>query len=663
MLTAASAAWLGWAEGLAVQPDLSVCEWAAEHRVLVPPEPEPGPWRNDRTPYLVGIMDTCSPEHPARHITFMAGVQTGKTSGVALNVAGWAVYAGGHSIVVGTPAESDAKEWSGRLMSMLSSSGAPGGQVFESRGAKKAGQMTTRMLYRGNGTQIKFGWSGSPRTFAMTQASIVIGDEVDRWVTRAKEGSPEDLLANRATNSARAKIIFISSPVIESMSRIYQKFRAGDQRLYFIPCPHCGHFQTLEWDRVLWPKRPECQETAGQQLARCSEIGMQCIACEQLIREQAKGRFLSEGLWLATQGREDFAARGFDSGDLKAMAPIFSEMGRAVYVSFQLSSLYAPWGWKGASWPDLAMAYEQAKGDPDKHKAFVTTRLARPWKDNAQRPEAEVIADRREDYPLGVVPTGAAFVTVFSDVQKDRLEYEALAHGPQGETWSIEYRVIEGSPETQAPWDELRRVLYRSWPTEGGMTLPTHALGIDTGYMPKLAEAFAYAESRPAVNASGYRINHPRTVVLTKGATRGWSRAVESYSPYEAAHKRGGLYIFHLGTSFLKARLYEHLRNSDGYGKCHFPAVYEMPYFDGLTAEELVIDRGKSVFRKVGNARNEPLDARVGNMALAEMLALHRLTEADWKARVAATIKTDLAPIPQPQASYAGGRRVRGILS
>lgn len=653
MRTMAAAAWLGWAEGLAVQPDLSVSDWAAEHRILVPPDPEPGPWRNDRTPYLTGIMDVCSPEHPAKHITGMMGVQIGKTS-FALNVAGWAVYTGGHSIVIGVPAEADAKEWSARLMSMLSASGSANSQLFESRGPKKAGQMSTRMLYRANGTQIKFGWAGSPRTFAMTQASIVIGDEVDRWTVRKKEGAPEDLLANRATTAGRPKIILISSPVVESVSRIYAKFREGDQRLFFVPCPHCGHYQTLEWDRMVWPRRPDYQETAGQHLARCSEIAMRCVACDQMIQERTKGQFLTSGIWLATQGREDFATRGFAGGDLQAMAPIFSEMGRAVYVSFQLSSLYAPWGWKGASWPDLAMAWERAKGDTEKYKAFVTTRLARPWKDNAQRPEAETIAEmRRLDYQEGTVPTGAAVLTVAVDVQPDRLEYEVLGHGRQGATWSVEYDVIYGNIMMAEPWEKLRAVLYRTWPTEGGATLGVSAMAVDTGFMPERAYAFALREARPHVSSGGYQLDHQRTVVLMKGATRGWTREIESYSPYESAQKRGGLYIFHAGTSFLKARLYEHLRAEPGaVGQCWFPRNRELPYFHGLVAEECLQERGKMVWTKVGAARNEPLDCRVYNMAAGHMLRLHAWTDARWEKEISKTIRTQHATKPPTRERF-----------
>lgn len=47
----------------AVRPDPKVWvdEWAEQNRVLPPDTPEPGQWRNHRTPYLIDIMRTMSP--------------------------------------------------------------------------------------------------------------------------------------------------------------------------------------------------------------------------------------------------------------------------------------------------------------------------------------------------------------------------------------------------------------------------------------------------------------------------------------------------------------------------------------------------------------------------------------------------------------------------
>ena len=78
---------LAWSRGLAPPPALTVSDWAAQHRIVTSPSPEPGAWRNERTPYLVGIMDTLSPSHPAREIDFCKGTQIGGTE-AAVNVEG-----------------------------------------------------------------------------------------------------------------------------------------------------------------------------------------------------------------------------------------------------------------------------------------------------------------------------------------------------------------------------------------------------------------------------------------------------------------------------------------------------------------------------------------------------------------------------------------------
>src|ERR1700744_6172197 len=46
----------------AIRPDKRIgnAEWSEKHRILPESSPEPGKWRNERTPYLVGIMDALS---------------------------------------------------------------------------------------------------------------------------------------------------------------------------------------------------------------------------------------------------------------------------------------------------------------------------------------------------------------------------------------------------------------------------------------------------------------------------------------------------------------------------------------------------------------------------------------------------------------------------
>lgn len=68
-------------------PDLTVSEWADQHRKLPETAAEPGPWRTSRAPYLQEIMDAFSDEE-VRRVVFMKGVQLGGSE-VLLNTIGY----------------------------------------------------------------------------------------------------------------------------------------------------------------------------------------------------------------------------------------------------------------------------------------------------------------------------------------------------------------------------------------------------------------------------------------------------------------------------------------------------------------------------------------------------------------------------------------------
>jgi len=69
-----------WHRGMRPDPDLTVSEWADQHRKLSSrATAEPGQYRTARTPYLREIMDALSPRHPAYRISFMKAAQVGAT--------------------------------------------------------------------------------------------------------------------------------------------------------------------------------------------------------------------------------------------------------------------------------------------------------------------------------------------------------------------------------------------------------------------------------------------------------------------------------------------------------------------------------------------------------------------------------------------------------
>ncbi|MDF5930779.1 phage terminase large subunit family protein [Pseudomonas aeruginosa] len=92
--------------------------------------------------------------------------------------------------------------------------------------------------------------AGSASNLAELSARYVYGDEIDRWeIDVDDDGDPVELAEARgSTFGRRAKFYYSSSPTLKGVSRIADLFTQGDQRHYYVPCPHCRHMQVLEWE-------------------------------------------------------------------------------------------------------------------------------------------------------------------------------------------------------------------------------------------------------------------------------------------------------------------------------------------------------------------------------------------------------------------------------
>ena len=89
---------------------------------------------------------------------------------------------------------------------------------------------------------------------------------------------------------------------------------------------------------------------------------------------------------------------------------------------------------------------------------------------------------KREFYKQGVAPAGSLFLTLFVDVQQDRLECEIKGWGRDGQSWSVGADVIPGDTAQQAVWDTLHAVIQQDYAHANGGKLPLWAVGIDSGY-------------------------------------------------------------------------------------------------------------------------------------------------------------------------------------
>lgn len=641
-----------WSRGLQPPPDLQVSDWAAEHVIVTPPSPEPGKWRNERTPYLVDIMNCASPSHPAREIDVMAATQLGKTMAM-LNIVGFYSHQSPTSGLIVLPSKDVAREWSTlRLQALFEST--PVLEPLHTKNRRRARANTTYSIRLSNGASWKIAWSSSAKVLRSTPAAFILADEVDGFDRQAGggkkgEGEPITLLRKRFANFRRGKFFRVSSPTDRTGSRIERGFKEGDQRYYFVPCPECNHFQRYDFYRGL--RWPSAKESSASREERTAQVRYACLACEAKIPEYRKTEMLARGMWVATRDKPELVNAGFAEADLPSLAPVFEQMARETHPSHHLSALYSPVGW--LSWTTVASDHERAD-DPEALKVFVMTTLAETWVDRGEAPDWEKIKSRTEDYEVGRVPRGVLFLTAGVDVQANRLEVELVGWGRGKQSWSISYHTIPGDTEGSGPWEHLRTFLAQDFPMEAGGTMPITAMAVDMGFRAHKVYEFAALHARPAHGPAGSYVAAHRTVIPVRGSPARWDRLIVHVSSYDAARQRDDLRIVEVGTAWAKQELYDNLRlPKPGEGEifpagyCHLPNAYRDEYFQGLCSEARVIRMsGKPEWVRDRSVRNEPLDCRVYARAAASICEMDTFTADDWNHLEARVRPPEAQPLP-----------------
>lgn len=613
----------GYCRGLKPDPELWVDEWADEY-MRIPRDTgaaEPGQYRTARTPYAREPMRCLSPAHPCKRVVTMVASQLMKTQ-IALNWIGALIHMSPSNILTLLPSLTLAKRVSGRMGKTIAATPVLRERVAASRSRDARNTMDTKEF---EGGTLYATTAGSASNLAELSARYVYGDEVDRWdVDVDEEGDPIELAETRGSTFGRnAKFYFSSSPTIKGASRIDDLFQASDQRHFYVPCPSCGHMQTLEWERLLYS-------------VDFSTVHYECAGpdCDVLIEEHHKGEMLANGEW-----------RAHVQGDGET-------------VGFHLNALYAPLGW--TSWSALAKQFQKAKraqdrGDLEPMQVFYNTRLAKVWDSAVEQTKAEVLQARAllEDHVLGALPVGVLALTCSVDVQANRLELMTMGWGAGMERWVVDHQVIPGDPADERTWallDERLKVRYRH---PCGVSLGILATGIDSGGH-HTHEVYQFT-----------RLRRWRNVFALKGASKP-GRPVIAQRPsqvdvtWKGQTERNGAELWIVGTDTAKDWIYNRYSFETGPGALHFAKDLPDEFFQQCVAERKIVRYVKG-FKRIewvkGKAdRNEALDLMVYNLAMANFLGLHRYGEHDWDKLRQALAQASLfdqgePPSARPQAS------------
>lgn len=589
----------------ALQPelDLAVSEWAERHRMLPSKtSSEPGPWRNERTPYLIEPMDCLSSGSPVEEVVLMFGTQTGKTE-TGNNWLGYVIDQAPAPMMAIQPTLNLAKRFSKhRISSMIDEMPRLRAKVGEKRSRDSA---NTTLMKDFPGGLLVIAGANSAADLRSMPCKFIFADEIDAYPFDVDgEGDPLALAAKRATNFPRRKKLLTSTPTTKGFSRIDQALDRTDLRRYHVPCPHCQELQVLVWANLRWDKEPEHRPETAHYV---------CAHCGAVIEEGAKTWMLANGRWIA-----QYPGRG---------------EGRR--VGFHLSTLYSPLGWE--SWASLARQFIDAKhaldtGDDTKMKTFVNTCLAETWEEQGDQVKPGDLAARVEDYALRTVPVGGLILTMSVDVQSNRLEYKIKAWGRFEESWTVDYAVLWGDPSQVGEgsvWDELARVITTPIRHANGRELRVMATAIDSGGH-HTHEVYQFARKHRGAN-----------VFAVKGLSVSGRPVLGKPTPVDVnargeKFKKGAL-LWLIGTDTAKALIYGRLRVGEaGPGCMHFSRELPSEYFEQLTAERLVTryvkGRPRLEWIKPSGRRNEVLDLEVYAIAAAHKLQLNRYKATDWDA-------------------------------
>ena len=619
--------------------DLTVSQWAAQFRMLSrESSAEAGPWRNERTPYMVEPMDAFT-DPKVSDIAVVAMSQVGKSE-FLLNGIGYIIDQDPASTIFVQPNLDDARKFSKlRIAPMVRDSPRLRAKVAD---VKSRDSSNTTLQKSFPGGMLTIVGSQSPSALASTPARNVLGDEVDRWALSAgSEGDPWELACARTTTFYNAKRAAVSTPTTKGRSRIEKLYNDGTQERWCSKCPDCGEWHDIVFGDVKFDF--EVVKVGKTKTYNIKWVGWCCPSCGTLHTEKEMRE--QPAKWIARN-------------------PEALRHGRR---SFWINAFSSPW----RSWAVIARKFLEAKDDPQKLKVFYNTILGELWEDRGDLEDEETMMARREDYgtrddgsPVEL-PEGVLVLTCGVDTQDDRLEYEVVGWGHYRESWGIKKGVIYGDPNEPAVWLRLDDVIDHVYKFANGRGLRISRTFVDSGGH-KTQAVYKNCRARTGRQVFAIKGSNQHDAPLTKPPSK-----VNIVVNGKAVAKT---WLYTIGVNAAKADLLHGALKvlEPGPKYCHFnkhpDAGYDYNYFAGLLSEtmETKVERGltTTIWKKLpGHERNEPLDIR--NYAYAALNSIDpdmdavaaRLREANTGAKPSASGNTqpERKPRKKVNRSVAGG--------
>lgn len=550
---------------------LTVSEWAAKYRRLDSmTSAMPGPWRNDTTPYLVGIMDEfTNPE--TEEIVFCKPTQVGGTEAL-LNMLGYVISNDPAPSMVVYPTDDLGAEISEKKLQPMFRITPPIAAKFDARSADMELGFSDMFL--------RIAGSNSPSQLASFAERNLFLDEVDKFAgATAKEADALSLAEERTKTFANSKIYKTSTPTIRTGPIWKAKEAADIEKHYFVPCPHCGEMIELRFKQLRWPG-----EEAGSYADRAEFASYCCQECGCAITDAQKREAVRHGEWRIVRQNTQYCRS----------------------VAFWMNTLYSPF----VRFADIAKKFLASKDDPELLQNFVNSWLAEPWEDTKLKTDEDLVLEHQTDVAPYVVPEWAKLITAGVDVQEQSLYWTIRAWG--------DYMTSQNIAHGQAySWQEVESVMNVEYAKADGDRMVVQLCLVDSGNDTDSVYDFCAENSDwalPVKGSSNPMLTHYKVSSVNRADSR--------------AH---GMQLIIVDGGKYKDMIAGRLMKPVGRGAWMVYKDCDEEYAKQVTAEHKVNVKGgagKVLQRwvpKASHADNHYLDTEVYAMAAADLLGVRYL--------------------------------------
>lgn len=549
---------------------LTVSEWAEKYRMLDSKSSAmPGPWSNDITPYLTGVMDEFN-NYETEKIIFVKPTQIGGTEALQ-NMIGYIVMQDPSPSMIVYPTDTLAKSVSeNRLQPMLKATPEI---------AKKFDENSSLLELQFDSMYISLTGSNSPSGLASKPIRFLMMDEVDKYPgASSKEADPIKLATERTKTFHNKKIYITSTPTLKT-GHIWKEKEAADiEKHFFVPCPHCGEYIEFKFQNIRFP------DDEGMSYADRAEFATYvCQECGCLITDNDKHNMLKLGEWRTVRHNTKYVRN----------------------VAFWINTLYSPF----VRWSDIAKEFLVSKDDPEDLQNFVNSWLAEAWEDTKLKTSAELVLERQTELPAYVVPQWTKLLTAGVDVQENSLYWSIRAWG--------EFLTSQNIAHGQSlSFEEIERIMNMQYMTEEGDPMVVNLCLIDSGDQTDIVYDFCALHSDyalPVKGSSHAQLSHYKLSMVNKTDSRAYGMQLVLVD--------GGRY---------KDMIAGRMQRPNGKGSWMVYSGCDMEYATQVTAEHKVNVKTPSGTKQVwqkksSHADNHYLDAEVYALAAADVMGVRTL--------------------------------------